>query len=54
MKKTIKILALFLIISCKAQTTVNLNTYNIGDNSPAPERILSRGDTNKIKPLFRS
>ncbi|MBD3724680.1 MAG: hypothetical protein IE891_07860 [Flavobacteriaceae bacterium] len=33
MKNIIKILALFLIISCKAQTTVNLNTYNIGNNS---------------------
>lgn len=33
MKNIIKILALFLIISCKAQTIVNLNTYNIGDNS---------------------
>jgi hypothetical protein len=33
MKNIIKILALFLIIGCKAQTTVNLNTYNIGDNS---------------------
>lgn len=33
MKNIIKILALFLIISCKAQTTVNLNTFNIGDNT---------------------
>ena len=33
MKNIIKILALFFIISCKAQTIVNLNTYNIGDNS---------------------
>lgn len=33
MKNTIKILAIFFIISCKAQTIVNLNTFNIGDNS---------------------
>ena len=33
MKNIIKILALFLIISCKAQTIVNIDAYGIGDNS---------------------
>lgn len=33
MKNIVKILTLLLFISCKAQTIVNVNTYNQGDNS---------------------
>lgn len=33
MKNIIKIITLLLFISCKAQTIVNVNTYNQGDNS---------------------
>ena len=33
MKNILKIITLLLFISCKAQTTVNIDAYGIGDNS---------------------
>ncbi|MCW1147045.1 DUF6705 family protein [Flavobacterium lacisediminis] len=48
MKNIFKILILFTFISCKAQTIVNINTYNIGDNTNKYFKDLDNNFTNFV------